>query len=335
MNQQTEKLLQQLNIEVPVICGPMYPGSNPELVAAVSEAGGMGVVQPVTMTHVYEHDFRQGLRLIKSLTSKPFGVNFTLMDGVKVYEERNAKWMDIAIEEGVKFFLTSLGNPKKVVRRAEENGITVYHDISTRKFAEKAIDAGVDGLNCVNNHAGGQTGSLSPMQLLNELKDVNLPLVCAGGVGNGDDFVEMLEAGYAGAQLGTRFLATQECQVPDDYKQAIIQHTADDIVLTNKLAGTQSSVIRTPEIEKGGLQAGFIASQLLKNRKTKKLVRMAFLLRTSQRLKKVANKPGYGQIWQAGRGISNIQSIESAGDVVAEFAQALKQHMQTVAVTSE
>lgn len=318
-----DKLLQQLGIEVPVICGPMYPGSNPELVAAVSEAGGMGVVQPISMTHIYKHDFREGLRLIKSLTDKPFGVNFTLMDGVKVYEQRNRQWMEIAIEEGVKFFLTSLGNPKPIVKVAREHGITVYHDVTTRSFAQKAVDAGVDGLNCVNNRAGGQTGQVSPEQILEELGDLAVPLVCAGGVGDENDFKRMLDAGYAGVQLGTRFLATTECQVPDDYKQAIVDHGEDDIVWTNKLAGTFSSVIRTPDMEKLGLQTGPITSRLLKNRKTKKLTRMLLLLRSTQRYKKVALNPGYAQYWQAGKGIGHIQAVESAGDVVRRFAGEL------------
>ena len=318
-----EILLNQLGIEVPVICGPMYPGSNPELVAAVSEAGGMGVVQPISMTHIYRHEFRAGLRKIKSLTDKPFGVNFTLMDGVKAYEYRNRQWMDIAIEEGVKFFLTSLGNPKPVVKVAREHGITVYQDVSSRVFADKAVDAGVDGLNCVNNRAGGQTGQSSPQELLKALSDMNVPLVCAGGVGDEGDFKAMLEAGYAGVQLGTRFLATHECQIPDDYKQAIVAGNEDDIVWTNKLAGTFSSVIRTPDIERLGLRAGPITSRLLQNRKTKKLTRMLLLLRSTQRYKKVALNPGYAQYWQAGKGIGAIRSVESAGDVVRRFAAAI------------
>lgn len=322
MTTKTDLLKTQLGIDVPVICGPMYPGSNPELVAAVSEAGGMGVVQPISMTHIYKHNFRDGIRLIKSLTKKPFGVNFTLMDGVKAYEKRNREWMDIAIDEGVRFFLTSLGNPKPIVRIANENDIVVYHDVSTRSFAEKAADAGVDGLNCVNNRAGGQTGQISPEDMLDALAGIDLPLVCAGGVGDENDFRRMLDSGYAGAQLGTRFLATQECHIPDNYKQAIIDHAEEDIVWTNKLAGTFSSVIRTPDLEKLGLRVGPITSRLLRNRKTKKLTRMMLLLRSTQRYKKVALDGSYGHYWQAGKGIGNIHAIESAAEVVRRFALA-------------
>lgn len=318
------QFLSDTGIKTPVICGPMYPGSNPELVAAVSEAGGLGVVQPITMTYVYKHDFRKGLQLIKQLTDKPFGVNFTLLAGNKRYEKRLNEWMDIAIEEGTKFFLTSLGNPKWVVDRAHENDIVVYHDITTRKFAQKAIDAGVDGLNCVNNRAGGQTGLTSPEEMMNELHDLKIPLVCAGGVGNESDFIKALEMGYAAVQMGTRFLATDECIVPENYKEAIVQANESDIVWTNKLAGTTSSVIRTPDIEKGGLMVNPIFGFLLKQPSTKKLMRTLLLLRGMEQHKKVVNKPGYDHIWQAGKGVGNIHSKEPAGDIVRSFHKAFE-----------
>ncbi len=317
------QLAQKLGIQYPIICGPMYPGSNPELVAAVSEAGGLGVVQPITLTYMYGYDFREGIRKIRELTDKPFGVNFTLMAGNKAYEKRLRNWMEISLEEKIPFFLTSLGNPKWVVEKAHANGILVYHDVTTRKFAEKAVAAGVDGLNCVNDRAGGQTGCESPLKMVEELKDLGLPLVCAGGVGDEQDFKNMIDAGYEAAQIGTRFLATKECQIQDDYKQAVVNSKEEDIVWTNKLAGTTSSVISTPEIERGGLMTGRLMSFLLKQRKTKSLARNMLLMRSLVKHKKVANKPGYGQIWQAGKGVNGITAVESAGDVVRRFGDAL------------
>ena len=109
MKKSTQKFLKDIGVKIPIVCGPMYPGSNPELVAAVSDAGGFGVVQPLALTSLYGHDFREGLKLIKNLTNKPFGVNFTIFGGAnKKYHEQMKKWMEISIEEGIKFFLTSL-----------------------------------------------------------------------------------------------------------------------------------------------------------------------------------------------------------------------------------
>lgn len=132
----TARLLQDTGAEIPVVLGPMYPGSNPELVAAMSRAGGFGIAHPLAMTHLYGHDYREGLRLIKSLSgNKPFGVNFTIMPNAK-YTKTMDEYMDISIEEGVKFFLTSLGKPDSIVKKAHANNIKVYHDVHNAEFAK-------------------------------------------------------------------------------------------------------------------------------------------------------------------------------------------------------
>lgn len=318
----TQQFLQDTGATVPIICGPMYPGSNPELVAAVSEAGGFGIVQPVTFTHLYGYDFREGLRLIKQLTNKPFGVNFTIFGGAnQKYHEQMKTWMEISIEEGVKFFLTSLGKPHKIVKRAKEHGIKVYHDVPNKKVALQMKDAGVDGLNCINWRGGGQTGIQSAEQFIEELQDIGLPLICAGGIGDTSDFKYALQLGYAGVQLGTRFLATMECQVTDSYKQALVTATEDDIIWTNKISGNNSSVIKTPEVMRGGHRLGPILSYFLRQPRTKKYVRMLLMYRGMKRFQKATFNDGY-QFWQAGKGVGNITSIEPAGVIVDQFRQA-------------
>ena len=107
----------QVGIEVPLIGGAMYPCGNPELVAAVSDAGGIGIVQPISLTYVHGHEYRAGLQYIKRLTSKPVGMNALIEQSSKMYHERMIQWVEIALEEGIRFFVTSLGNPKWVVER--------------------------------------------------------------------------------------------------------------------------------------------------------------------------------------------------------------------------
>ena len=153
-----------------------------DLVAAVSEAGGLGVVQPISLTYVYGYDFRAGLRQIRSLTSKPFGFNALIEQSSKTYHQKMIRWVDIALEEGVRFFITSLGNPRWVAEKVHAAGGIVYHDVTEKKWAQKGLDGGVDGLIAVNNRAGGHTGRLSPRQLFDELAPFGVPLVSAGGV---------------------------------------------------------------------------------------------------------------------------------------------------------
>jgi len=215
-------LTRQAGIRVPLICGAMYPCSNPELVAAASEAGGIGIVQPLSLTYVHGYDFREGLRLIRSLTSRPVGMNALIEQSSRTYHERMSRWVDIALEEGIRFFVTSLGNPRWVVERVGAAGGVVYHDVTERKWADKGHAAGVQGLIAVNDRAGGHAGSRDLRALLDELRPLGLPVVCAGGIASGAEYAEALALGYAGVQMGTRFIATPECRAPEGYKQAIV-----------------------------------------------------------------------------------------------------------------
>jgi nitronate monooxygenase len=319
-------LTRTLGIEVPLICGAMYPCSNPELVAAVSEAGAIGIVQPLSLTYVHGYDFREGLRYVRSLTRKPIGVNLIVEQSSRRYLARVQQWLDIALEEQVPFLVTALGNPRWVVDRAAPAGVTVYHDVTERKWAEKALDGGVDGFICVNNAAGGHAGRRSAQQLLDEIGPLGKPLVCAGGIGNASRFSEVLAMGYAGAQLGTRFIASEECSAHDDYKQAIVRAQATDIVLTEKISGVPVSVICTPYIERSGTHAGLLARWLLRQPRTKHFMRTLYSLQSVWKLKRAAGQGlSYRDIYQAGKSVAGIDSVRPVADIVAEFSAVLRQ----------
>jgi nitronate monooxygenase len=310
-----------VGIEVPLICGPMYPCSNPELVAAASEAGGIGVVQPVSLTYVHGHEYREGLRLIRRLTAKPIGFNALIEASSKMYLERMVRWIEIALEENVRFFITSLGNPRWVCERVHAVGGVVYHDATERKWAQKAIDGGVDGLIAVNNRAGGHAGGLSPAKLFDELAAFGVPLVSAGGVGTAREFAADLALGYAAAQLGTRFIATTECRASDAYKQAIVTAGEQDITLTERLTGVPVSVISNDYIRHLGTRAGPLARWMLKGHRTKHWMRTFYALTSLRRLKVGLSKSnGDGEYWQAGKSVAGIHDIRPAGDIVREFA---------------
>ncbi len=311
-------------VRVPLICGPMYPCSNPELVAAVSEAGGLGVVQPISLTYVHGHEFRAGLRYIRSLTGKPIGFNALIEGGNKAYLDRMRRWIDGALEEGVRFFITSLGNPKWVCERVHAVGGVVYHDVTERKWAQKGVDGGVDGLIAVNARAGGHAGPLSPEALFEELAPFGKPIVSAGGVGTPQEFARHLRLGYAAVQLGTRFIATHECKASDAYKQAIVDSGEDDIVLTERLTGVPVAVIRNAYVERLGTKAGAFARWMLKGRKTKHWMRTWYALNSIRRLKKsLMTEDTSSEYWQAGKSVAGIHEVKPAAQIVREFASAL------------
>ena len=316
-------LTRDARVAVPLIGGAMFPCSNPELVAAVSEAGGIGIVQPLSMEYVHRRLLRDGLRLIRRLTHKPIGMNVLIEQSSNLYLERMRRYVDIALEEGVTFYITSLGKPRWVVDRVAAAGGIVYHDVTERKWALKAIDSGVRGLIAVNDRAGGHAGSKSAVQLMDELGDLGLAVVCAGGIGEATEFVAALRLGYAGAQLGTRFIATTECTAHPDYKRAIVESDEDDIVLTERVTGVPLAVIRTPYVERVGTKAGLLARWMLRHRRTKHLMRTIYGLQSAWRLKRSHFAGDSSRdYWQAGRSVRGITSVEPAGEIVRRFAAA-------------
>ena len=306
----------------------MYPCSNPELIAAISEAGGIGIVQPISMTYVHGHPFRAGLRLIRCMTSRPIGMNALIERSSRRYRARMERWIDIALEEGVRFFVTSLGKPGWVAQRVHGAGGVVYHDVTERKWALKGLEGDVDGFICVNNRAGGHAGQKNAITLFRELADLDKPLVCAGGIAAEPDFIEALGIGYAGVQMGTRFIATEECHASLVYKKAIIQATEADIVLSERITGVPVSVIRTPYIERAGLRTGPLARWMLQGSRTKHVMRTLYALRSLWQLKHASlDERGRKDYWQAGKSVGHISQIEPAGAIIRRFAETAKQSL--------
>ena len=294
-------LTRHAGIEVPLICGAMYPCSNVELVAAASEAGAIGIVQPVTLTFVHGIAFRDGLRRIRALTKKPIGMNALIERSSAHYLERMRRW---------------------VAEKAHAAGGVVYHDVTEAKWARKALDGGVDGLIAVNARAGGHAGPRDPRALLDELLPFGLPVVCAGGIGDATGFVNALRMGHAGVQCGTRFIATRECDASEAYKAAIVSTDENGIVLTERLTGVPLAVIDTPVIRRMGLHANALERWLLRNPRTKHAMRSFFAVKTAWTLRRGA-RVDRSQLWQAGKSVSGIHSVEPAGAIVRRWASAL------------
>jgi nitronate monooxygenase len=325
MSQLDTAFTRQVGVSIPLICGAMYPCSNPELVAAVSAAGGIGVIQPLSIVYAHGHSFREGLRIIRRITDKPVGFNALIEQGTRVERNNMRGWIETALEEGVRFFVTALGNPRWVCDLVHQSGGVVYHNVTERKWALKALDGGVDGFNCVNADAGGHAGDRTPPALLDELSDLGVPLICAGGIGDEQRFVEALEMGYAGVQMGTRFIAASECSAHPDYQRAIVKAQASDIVHTEKISGTACAVINTPYIQKVGTKAGPVAKILLRRPRAKRLMRLIYGIRSLWQLRRASlHGLNYKDYFQAGRSVRGITAIEPAGDIVRRFAAAAK-----------
>lgn len=321
-----QRFLQHAGVQVPVVCGAMYPCSNPELVAAVSAAGGLGIVQPISLTYVHGHEFRAGLQFIRARTNNPFGVNVVVEQSNQTYLKRMQRFVEVSLEEGVRFFITSLGNPRWVVDLVQAQGGVVYHDVTERRWAQKAVDVGVQGLIAVNRTAGGHAGSRTTQELIEALRDFNLPVLAAGGIGDAAGLREALRGGYAGVQMGTRFIATNECSAHADYKAAIVAAQGGDIVLTERISGVPVAVINTPYIQGLGTKANALSRWLLRNPRTKHYMRQFYTLRSVYKLKHSLHRKAHKEdYWQAGQSVSTIDAVEPVADIVGRFAAAARE----------
>lgn len=317
------RFTEHAGVEHPIICGAMYPCSNPELVAAAANGGGLAIMQPVSLTYVHGWDLVEGIRYIRSLTDKPIGFNALIEKGSKKYIERMSEWIDIALEEGIRFFVTSLGKPDWVCERVHAKGGVVYHDVTTRKHALKGIECGVDGLICVNDRAGGHLGTDSAAEMYAELSDLGLPLICAGGIGSEVELAEVMAMGYAGVQMGTRFIATTECNSPEDYKQAIVDAGEQDIVWTNRLSGVPISVIRSEGFQQ---ENSWLMQRWLSSR-WKHSARVFLNLLSISKLRRLAKGKGTTakkkEYFSAGKSVETVRSIESATVIMSRLGGSL------------
>ncbi len=305
-----------LGIRYPIIAGPMFLVSDPELVAAVSNAGGLGAMPSLNWRK--SEEFREAIREVKRRTDKPFGINLI----VNQANPRQKPDLDICVEERVPLVITSLGNPKETIRRMHEVGCKVFCDVTTLAYALKVEDLGADGVVAVSAGAGGHAGPTSPLVLVPYLrKNLKIPVIAAGGVANGQQLASSLMLGASAVQIGTRFIATPEAKVDENYKKAILRSTPDDIILTKKLSGTPVAVIRTPYTDKIGTELNLLESLLLKNPRTKKYMKMVRAYIGSEALKKAVNGTTWKEVWSAGQAVGLIDELKPAGEIVHEIAR--------------
>ena len=325
----TTKLTEDAGIKYPIICGAMYPCSNPELVAAASEGGGIAIIQPVALTMVHGYNkpnrkegLRIGIRYIRSLTDKPIGFNALIEKGSEKYIQQMAEWIDIALDEGIRFFITSLGKPDWVCEKVHAKGGVVYHDVTNRKWAEKGKECGVDGLICVNDRAGGHLGELTMEEMFDHLSDMGLPLICAGGIGSELELKKAIDIGYDGVQMGTRFIATDECTTPEDYKNAIVEAKEDDITWTTKLTGIPISVIKNSKFKQNN---SWVIRRLL-NSRFKHRIRLAITAISFWRMKALSRGKGKSSkdLWSAGKSVQTVNSIESAKIIMERLGKYIE-----------
>ena len=227
-----------LGIEYPIFQGGMAWVADAELAAAVSNAGGLGLISAI---NAGTEAVRNEIRKCKTLTDKPFGVNIMLQapDAAEIAE--------MIVEEGVKIVTTGAGSPAKYLPMWKENGIKVVPVIACVAHAIKMQAAGVDAIVAEGAESGGHVGELHTMPLIPQIVDaVDIPVIAAGGICDGRGAAAAFMLGAEGVQVGTRFLSATECNVHESYKEKILKATDISTIVTGKTLGHPVRSLKTP-----------------------------------------------------------------------------------------
>ena len=307
-------------LRLPIIQSPMFIVSNARLVIASSRAGIVGSFPTAncrTLEALDESFSEITAALGTGQDALPWAVNIIVS---KMYARSNDD-LDLILKYKPPIVITSLGNPKEVVEKVHEYGGLVFSDVINLYHSKKAISVGVDGLILICNGAGGHTGDLSPFAFVPEVREIFDGIIIVGGsISSGDSILSIQALGADMAYMGTRFIATQESDATDEFKEMILNATASEIVKSNKITGVNGNWL-----EQSLKNAGIPTEDSGLKKTLSDLKRMIMPL-IKQKLKvdfdisKVTAKR-WRDIFSAGQGVGSISNVPSVEDLVIELEQ--------------
>ncbi|MDO5140784.1 MAG: nitronate monooxygenase [Eubacteriales bacterium] len=234
MNKQ--KLNEILGIKYPIIQGGMANIATGEFAAAAANAGALGIIGSGGM---HTDSLRENIRICKSLTDNPFGVNLMLM-----HPDSDAM-AQVILEEGVKFVTTGAGVPKKFMAAWKEAGIFVMPVVSSAVLARQLEKEGADAIIAEGTESGGHVGEMTTMTLVPQVADaVDIPVIAAGGIASGRQLAAAFALGAIGAQVGTCLLVSEECPIHDNYKAAVLKAKDNGTIVIGRIGGTPVRMIK-------------------------------------------------------------------------------------------
>ncbi|ATF41514.1 DUF561 domain-containing protein [Weissella paramesenteroides] len=230
-------LFEKLGMKYPIIQGGMAWAGTGHLAGSVSEAGGLGIIG----TGYWKADkVREEIHRAREVTDKPFGVNVMLLS------RHIREVFDVVIEEGVKVVATGAGDPSPFIDELHSHGILVIPVIPSVGLAKMMEKKGVDAVVAEGMESGGHIGSLTTMTLVPQVVDaVNIPVIAAGGIGDGRGVAAAFMLGASGVQMGTRFLASEESEVHENFKNAVVKAKDIDTLVTGEIMGNRARVLKT------------------------------------------------------------------------------------------
>lgn len=327
-------LCSMLGIRYPIMQAGMGWVARSDLVAAVSNAGGLGVLgtNQLTPDEVYAE-----IRRVKQLTSQPFGIDILMAqvppsadERVQRYTSTVQAFIDLSLEERVPVIVSGLGDPGPIVPEAHRRGLVVMSLVGTVRAAQKVVASGVDAVIAQGHEAGGHTGKITTMVLVPRVVDsVRVPVIAAGGIADGRGVAAALMLGAVGAWIGTRFVATKEAYSHPAYKEKIVAISEEGTVVTRAYTGKTARVIRNRFTDEWAQREAEILPYPLQQEAVGREVFVAARVHGNTDIGHMA----------AGQGAGLITEIKSAAEVVDELVrgavQALRQAAREYLAESE
>lgn len=317
MNKLHTSVGQMLNIDFPLIMAPMFLVSNLAMVKAGIDQG-IAATFP-TLNFRTEEELAAALKELNEYAKdKPgtYGVNLIAQRSNPYFE----KHLKICVEHKVPFYITSLGNPQKVIEQAHAYGAKVFCDVVNLTHAEKVFRLGADAFIAVGQGAGGHSGP-NPIQVLvrSLISNFDIPVIAAGGVADGYSMASMFALGAEAVSVGTVFIASHEASVNDGYKNAIVDAQMEDIVMSNKISGSWATVINTPAAKKMGHKQNWLERLLSTNKTTKKYFKMWIQVSGMKKLEKSIKPGSYKTLWIAGKSSALVNEVRPVADIVHQL----------------
>ncbi|HEX8516055.1 MAG TPA: nitronate monooxygenase family protein [Bacteroidia bacterium] len=313
------KLTDILNIDFPMIMAPMFLVSNEAMLRSGMQSG-IAATFP-SLNYRKEGELENLLDILNrekdKLAKGTYGINLIVQKTNPLYE----KHLKICVDKKVPFYITSLGNPKQVIDLAHSYGAKVFCDVTNIEHAKKCNDLGCDGFIAVGQGAGGHAGP-NTLQVLVPSLHHHFPdkiVIAAGGIATGEGVLSMLALGAAGVSVGTRFIASIEAGVSNDYKNAVVSSKMSDIVLSEKISGTPCTIINTPFAKKIGYKQNWMEKMLSNNSTTKKYFKMWVQLSGMKKLEKSVRPGNYETLWCAGQSVELIDDIISCSEIITRI----------------
>ena len=304
--QQFQNLCGRLSL--PIVQAPMFLVSGPEMVIAAAQAGILGSF-PTQNARTSEQLATWLDQIVAGCQGKPWAVNLIVHP---TFQRRDADLEQI-LAHRPDLVITALGSPGHIVDAVHRAGSLVFADVINPTFARKAIDAGVDGLVLVCSGAGGHTGPLSPFAFVDAVREFwDGPIILGGGIASGRGINAAKALGVDLAYLGTRFLASRESMVADDYKQMVIDSGVDDIVCSDAITGVNANWLR-----ESLTRAGFDPANMPK--------------KSEMNVSASVDAKRWKDIWAAGQSVGPVKSLQTVQEIVNELDQQYQQSQSATA----